>query len=75
VVAAFALVQIVSGAASTDVNEEVQSTTPDTTFRFDLSAQQWIFNTNTKTLQASRTYRYWITLTDGSRIEYQFGLK
>jgi hypothetical protein len=75
VVAGFALVQIVTGAVANDVNEDVQSTTPDTTFRFDPSGQQWIFNTNTKALLASRTYRYWVTLTDGSRIEYQFGLK
>jgi hypothetical protein len=75
VVAAFALVQIFNGAVASDVNEDVQSTTPDTTFRFDPTAQQWIFNTNTKSLLASRTYRYWITLTDGSKIEYQFGLK
>ena len=53
----------------------MQSTTPDTAFRFDPTAQQWIFNTNTKPLSASQAYRYRITLTDGTTIDYQFGLK
>ena len=74
VVAAFNLVQV-TGATATAVNEEVQSTTPDTVFRFDPTAQQWIFNTNTKPLSASLAYRYLITLTDGTTIDYQFGLK
>ena len=74
VVAAFNLV-LVTGVTATAVNEEVQSTTPDTVFRFDPTAQQWIFNTNTKPLSASQAYRYRITLTDGTFIDYQFGLK
>jgi hypothetical protein len=75
VVANFRLAQVTYGTATMDVNEPVDSTTPDTTFRWDPQAQQWIFNTNTKSLGANRTYGYVVTLTDGSTIAYQFGLK
>jgi hypothetical protein len=75
VVAGFNLVQIINGTIVNVVTEPVDSTTPDTTFRWSASDQQWIFNTNTKNLSASRTYVYWITLTDASVIEYRFGLK
>ena len=58
-------------------NEQVQSIPParHDAFRFDPADQQWIFNTNTKPLLPSRTYGYRITLTDGTFIDYQFGLK
>jgi hypothetical protein len=75
VVANFRLAQVTTGTVTSDVNEPVDSTTPDATFRWDPSAQQWIFNTNTKSLYANRTYGYVVTLTDGSAIAYQFGLK
>ncbi len=75
VVSDFRLVQIVAGTAVNTVNELVDSTTPDTTFRFDPSGQQWIFNTNTKSLSPSMTYGFLITLTDSTTIQYQFGLK
>jgi len=32
-----------------DVEEAVFSTTPDIAFRWDATAQQWIFNISTKT--------------------------
>jgi hypothetical protein len=75
VVANFRLAQMTYGTVTTDVNEPVDSTTPDVTFRWDPQDQQWIFNTNTKALSANRTYGYVVTLTDGSEIAYQFGLK
>jgi len=34
------------------VNEDVVSTTPDTAFRWDPTAQQWIFNISTKGMKA-----------------------
>jgi len=71
----FRLIQIISGTTLSTVNEFVDSTTPDTTFRWDPSSQQWIFNTNTKSLSASMTYIYLITLADATTIQYQFGLK
>ena len=74
VVSSFRLVQISNGTVS-DVDEAVVSTTPDTAFRWSASDQQWIFNINTKSLSASKTYVYLITLNDGSTIKFQFGLK
>jgi hypothetical protein len=56
-------------------DEAVDSTTPDTAFRWDPTAQQWIFNMNTKTLPDNMTYQYTITLNDGSMIVFVFGLK
>jgi hypothetical protein len=80
VVASFKLIQIINGIEVTTVNEAVDSTTPDTAFRWDPTAQQWIFNINTKNLTANKTYMYLITLNDGppgggSTIPFQFGLK
>jgi hypothetical protein len=51
------------------------STTPDTSFRFDPTAQQWIFNLNTSGLSAGSTYVFRIGLADGSNIDFQFGLR
>src|SRR5205823_3718339 len=58
VVSSFWLVQVVGGTTASDVNEAVVSTTPDTTFRWDSSDRQWIFNVNTKNLNANTTYAY-----------------
>ncbi len=73
VVSSFMLVQIISGTV-TDVDETVPSTTPDTAFRWDSGAQQWIFNINTTALPA-QTYVYAINLNDGSTIMFQYGLR
>ena len=75
VVTAFNLVQIINGTAISGVNEQVDSTTPDTAFRWDPTAQQWIFNISTKSLSANMTYIYRLTLNDGSEIRFQYGLK
>jgi hypothetical protein len=75
VVSSFVLVQRLNGTATFDVNETPTSTTPDTTFRWDPTGQQWIFNLSTKNLKAGETYRYQIGLTDGSAIGFQFGLR
>ena len=47
----------------------------DTTFRWDPSAQQWIFNLSTKNLPSNATFTYIINLNDGSMITFSFGLK
>jgi len=57
------------------VNEDVVSTTPDTAFRWDPTAQQWIFNISTKGMKAGQKYTYQITLNDGSNIKFSFALK
>ena len=74
VVSSFSLIQIIGGTV-TDVNESVDATTPDTTFRWDSSGQQWIFNISTANLQAGQTYVYAIGLNDGTSIGFRFGLK
>jgi hypothetical protein len=74
VVKSFMLVQIVSGTVN-NTDETVSSTTPDTAFRWDPSAQQWIFNINTSSLPAGQTYVYAIALNDGSTIMFQYGLR
>ncbi len=74
VVTSFRLIQIQSGTF-TDVDEAVDSTTPDTSFRWSATDQQWIFNMSTKNLLANKTYYYYITLNDGTFIEFHFGLK
>ena len=74
VVQDFRLTQIISGTTS-DVNENVPSTTPDTTFRWDATDQQWIFNISTSSQLAQRTYVYAITLNDGTTIGFRYSLR
>jgi len=62
-----------SGAGAID--EEILSTTPDTQFRWDDTAQQWVFNLNSKNLTAGMIYTYRIYLNDTSNIEFKFGVK
>ncbi len=75
VVSSFRLVQTMAGTVVNVVDESVDSTTPDINFRWDPTAQQWIFNMNTKSLTANVTYYYTIALNDGSTITFLFGLK
>jgi len=75
VVTQWKLVKISSGTAENSVNEPVDSTTAFTDFRWSSTDQQWIFNINTKSLLANKTYYYVITLNDASTIEFHFGLK
>ncbi len=73
VVTSFTLVNTSVGAPG--VNETVTSTTPDTAFRWDPSAQQWIFNLSTKNLPKNTTFFYEIKLNDGTSILFSFALK
>jgi hypothetical protein len=75
VATSFKQVKVINGTEATTVNEDVISTTPDTAFRWSATDQQWIFNINTKSLTANKTYVYQITLNDGTTIDFQFGLK
>jgi streptogramin lyase len=74
VIAAFQLVQVIPGTPSS-ATESISSTTPDTAFRWDATNRQWIFNISTKSLTANNTYVFLITLSDGSTMQFQFGLK
>jgi len=71
----FVLYQTISGTVTNTVNESVDSTTPDNNFRWDPTAQQWIFNINNKALWANQTYIFLITLNDGSTISFRYGLR
>ncbi len=75
IVTGFKLVKYTFGTVSESVDEAVDSTTPDTAFRWSASDQQWIFNISTKTKTAKYTYFYEMTLNDGSKIPFSFGLK
>ncbi|MCU1312099.1 MAG: hypothetical protein JWO20_3224 [Candidatus Angelobacter sp.] len=75
VVSTFKIVNIQSGTVSQIVNEDPLSTTPDTTFRWDPTAQQWIYNVSSKSLNPNSTYTFAITLNDGSTIPFMYGLK
>ena len=56
----------------------VDNSTNDLGWRFDPTAQQWIYNMSTKTSPinvANQTYYFAINLNDGSSIFFQYGLK
>lgn len=74
VVSDFRLTQIIAGTAS-NVNETVPSTTPDTAFRWDSGAEQWIFNISTASQAANKTYVYTVTLNDGTTLSFRYGLR
>jgi hypothetical protein len=57
------------------VDENVFSTTPDTTFRWSASDQLWIFNQKTTNLISGKVYTFRIDLNDGTAIFYTFGVK
>ncbi len=68
------LVSKTDGAGGVD--EAIYSTTPDTAFRWDPTAQQWIFNQSTKNLKSGTVYTYAINLNDGGPpIIYVLGVK
>jgi hypothetical protein len=71
--AAPVLVSKSTGAGGVD--ESVYSTTPDTSFRWDPSAQQWIYNQATSNLTSGVAYTYRIPLNDGTWITYRFAIK
>jgi len=73
-VTSFRIIDVITGTVTTATDLQVNSTTPDTTFRFDPVAQQWIFNVNTSGLAAGSTYVFRIGLSDGTHIDFQFGL-
>jgi hypothetical protein len=75
VVTGFSLVGTVAGTAVSTVNATVDSSNPDTQFRWDATGQQWIFNISTQQLSAGLTYIFQIALNDSSTIDFQFGLR
>lgn len=75
VVSSFYLTKIITGTASSTVQDLVDSNLPDAVFRWDATAQQWIFNITTSNLPAGSTYVYTVGLDDGTTINFQFGLR
>jgi len=71
----FRITQIVAGTVLNPTNELVDSTTPDSAFRFDPSGGQWIYNISTKNYNAGGTYFFRVFLNDGTNIDFDFGLK
>ena len=57
------------------INEAVDSTTPDSAFRWDAKGQQWIFNISTRGGTPGIKYFYEITLNDGTTIDFSFALR
>jgi hypothetical protein len=74
VVTNFAIVYAVAGTTQ-DTILDIQSTTPDTAFRWDPTNQQWIFNISTKNLGVGVTYTFQIDLNDGTNIMFKLGVK
>jgi hypothetical protein len=58
-----------------EANEVVDSTTPDTAFRWSPTDQLWIFNISTRSLAANKGYLFRVALSDGTFIDFAFGLK
>jgi hypothetical protein len=66
----------ITGSTGSPVDETINSTTPDTNFRWDSTNQQWIFNWGTKGLPAGgKLYSCAITLNDTSKILFSLALK
>jgi hypothetical protein len=74
-IVSFRIISVITGIVTTPVDLPPSSTTRDTSFRFDPTAQQWIFNLNTSGLSAGSTYVFRIGLADGSNIDFQFGVR
>jgi hypothetical protein len=75
VVSSFYLTEILSGTMTTPVQDVVDTNNPDAAFRWDSTAQQWVFNITTADLVVGSTYVYTIALNDGSTITFQYGLR
>ncbi|MFL6302230.1 MAG: lectin-like domain-containing protein [Candidatus Sulfotelmatobacter sp.] len=71
----FQLVSRSNGTVVSVIDENADANIVDNGFRFDTTAQQWIFNLSTKGFIAPATYVYQINLNDGTQINFQFGLR
>jgi len=81
VVTSFSIIQVYNGTAYSTTNETVDSTTPDTAFRWDSTGLQWIYNISAKNLSPGSTYYFRIVLNDDNPalpirpIDFDFGLR
>jgi hypothetical protein len=60
---------------SVSVNETTVSLAADTAFRWDATAQQWVYNLSTKGMSTNMRYHGHIALNDGSAIDFYYGLR
>jgi len=75
VVSSLHLTGIMSGTGIAPVQNIVDINNPDSAFRFDATAQNWIFNISTANLVVGSTYVYTVALNDGSTIQFRYGLR
>jgi hypothetical protein len=61
--------------ASIDETVYTDAPTSGSTYRYDATAQQWIYNWSTKGLQAGYFYRIGVTLDDGQTYYVSIGLR
>ena len=73
VVMSFSIINVFNGTVYSSPTETLESTTPDTAFRW--TGDQWIFNISTKNLSAGSTYYFRVALNDGTNVDFDFGLK
>jgi hypothetical protein len=75
VVSSFSLIQVTPGADGNSVDLEETLIPPSREFRWDPFLRLWFFNIGTRSLSPGSTYHYRISLSDGSDIDFRFGLK
>jgi hypothetical protein len=75
IVQSFNIIQIITGTGSQTVNLPVPSKTPNSTFFFDQDNQEWVFVIDDSKLAPISTYVFRIVLSDGSNIDFRFGVR
>jgi hypothetical protein len=74
-VQSFNIIEIITATASQTVNLPVPSRTRNSAFLFDQTNQQWEFVIDNGQLAPLATYVFRITLSDGSKIDFRFGVR
>jgi hypothetical protein len=74
-VESFNIIQIITGAGSQNVSLPVPSKTPNPAFVFDQTNQEWLFVIDNSDLAPATTYVFRIVLSDGSKIDFRYGIR
>jgi hypothetical protein len=74
-VQSFNIVEIITQTRSQAVNLPVPSRTPNSVFLFDATNQAWEFVIDNAQLAPLTTYAFRIVLSDGSRIDFRYGVR
>jgi hypothetical protein len=75
IVRSFNIIQIITGTGSQTVNLPVPSKTQNSAFLFDQNNQEWVFEIDDSKLAPISTYVFRIVLSDGSNIDFRFGVR